>query len=58
MKHYSDKELDEKIESFLSKKLQKYPELSDGHGAAVTHTEPRFSNRIVRSLTAVRPLAN
>lgn len=28
MKHYSEQEIDEKIQTFLSKKLQKYPELS------------------------------
>lgn len=35
MKHYNEHELDEKIHAFLSKKLEKYPELA--RKSTVTH---------------------
>lgn len=41
MKHYSEQEIDERINAFLSKKLQKYPELTSKpaveHPSALLH---------------------
>jgi len=56
MKHYNDNELDEKIESFLSKKLQKYPELASRQKDSQTVAAPTLSTRLLQSLTAINPL--
>jgi hypothetical protein len=57
MKHYNEKELDTKIHTFLSKKLQKYPELGDAKQATHTITAPSFSTKLLQSLTSINPLA-
>jgi hypothetical protein len=57
MKHYNEKELDTKIHTFLSKKLQKYPELVGSKQSTHTITAPSFSTKLLQSLTSVNPLA-
>lgn len=59
MKQYNDQELDAKIETFLTKKLQKYPDLDTKRKTyyAVVAPEPSFSDRIRTSFTHFRPLA-
>lgn len=47
MKEYTHKQLDEKIHSFLARKLQEYPELD-----TVDH-EPKHSKRMMRERTDV-----
>lgn len=58
MKHYSDKELDTKIQTFLSKKLQKYPELVLPHEVNDVLTRPSFSTKLMHSLTTINPLVS
>lgn len=53
MKHYNDQELDTKIHTFLSKKMQKYPELAP---PAQTVSAPGFSSKLRQTLTAFKPL--
>lgn len=56
MKHYNDQELDMKIHAFLSKKMQKYPELAAPQEVKYTVSAPRFSTRLLQTLTSMKPL--
>lgn len=58
MKHYNNHELDAKIQAFLSKKMQKYPELAAPKETKFTVTAPRFTTKLLQSLTSIKPLAN
>ena len=56
MKHYNDQELDTKIHTFLSKKMQKYPELAAPQDTKYTVSTPRFTTKLLQSLTSMKPL--
>lgn len=53
MKHYNDQELDTKIHAFLSKKMQKYPELAESRQ---TVSAPSFPAKLRQALTTLKPL--
>jgi hypothetical protein len=57
MKHYNNQELDAKIHTFLSKKMQKYPELATPKQATYTVTAPSFSTKLFQALTSAKPLS-
>ncbi len=51
MSNYNDRELDKKIHSFITKKMQKYPELAVSHRDSKTVSMPKLS---LRMLTTTR----
>jgi hypothetical protein len=56
MKHYSEREIDMKINVFLSKKLQKYPELATLQQTSLSRSQPHFAVKLFHSLTSSRLL--
>lgn len=54
MKHYNNQEVDEKIHTFLSKKLQKFPELAEEPIEQTQLSTPRTSS-LVASLIWTMP---
>jgi 16S rRNA A1518/A1519 N6-dimethyltransferase RsmA/KsgA/DIM1 with predicted DNA glycosylase/AP lyase activity len=46
MTNYNDQELDQRIHTFLTKKMQKYPELNVKHRDSKTITMPTLSLRM------------
>lgn len=46
MTNYNDQELDQRIHSFLTKKMQKYPELNVRHRSGKTISMPTLSLRM------------
>jgi hypothetical protein len=52
MKRYSSEELDTKINAFLSKKFEQYPDIATSRQSAPVFSKPNFSTRMGRSLTS------
>jgi hypothetical protein len=59
MKRYNSEELDTKINAFLSKKFEQYPDIATSRQNAPVFTKPSFPARMVRSLTSttMQPLS-
>lgn len=58
MKKYNDQELDKKIDAFLSKKFEKYPELTKTRQEAPVFSKPSFASRLMHSLTSNTSLSS
>jgi len=52
MKHYNNDQVDIKIQAFLSKKLQKYPELSQPTTKKAGSANARYATKFIQSLTS------
>lgn len=52
MKRYEDRELDVKINTFLTKKFEKFPELSAPRPSGTVVSKPRLASRMMQSLVA------
>jgi hypothetical protein len=52
MKRYSSEELDIKINAFLDKKFEQYPDIATSKRNAPVFTKPSFPTRMVHSLTS------
>jgi hypothetical protein len=58
MKRYNDQQLDEKIDAFLSRKFEKYPELAKTRQEAPVLSKPSFASRLMHSLTSNASLSS
>lgn len=59
MKQYTDQELDKKIHSFLSKKIDEYPDLNHQANADLVEkaaSSDRLSSRLLQAFTTVKTL--
>ena len=54
MTNYNDQELDQRIHSFLTKKMQKYPELNDKHRVCRTISMQTLSLRMFGSTRTMK----
>lgn len=52
MKHYNDEDLDSKINSFLNRKLEKYPEITMTHLDETALSRRNLTMRMIHSLTS------
>lgn len=57
MKRYSSEELDTKINVFLNRKFEQYPDIATSRQGAPVFSKPNFSSRMGRSLTSATMLS-
>lgn len=58
MKHYSDEELNRKINKFLTKKFEEYPEIGTKQLGNDSYSKPSFATRVVQSLTSTTVMSS
>lgn len=58
MKHYSNEELDAKINRFLTRKFEEYPDIGTKQLGNESYSKPSFTTRMIQTLTSTSVLSS